>query len=118
MTGAFVFGIAVYTTVTIPSLRTIVDPVVGIDTRDDQIEAVRVLSAGNTILVVLLGGLLLPRRVARLRGGLRRAAAERVEGRDEAALLAELAAATSVGEELRLLRAVRLVAIVWLLRRL
>lgn len=44
---------------TIPSLRTIVDPVAGVDTRDDQIEAMRVLSAGNTIMVILLAGVLL-----------------------------------------------------------
>ncbi|ETW78944.1 hypothetical protein HETIRDRAFT_420137 [Heterobasidion irregulare TC 32-1] len=78
--GAFVFGIAVYTTVTIPSLRTIVDPVVGIDTRDDQIEAVRVLSAGNTILVVLLGAILV------MQGG--QEYAKRVEARELAKVLA------------------------------
>lgn len=55
---AYVLAIAVYVTVTIPALRTIVTPVVDIDTRDDQIEAMRVLSAGNTIMVVLLGAVL------------------------------------------------------------
>ena len=44
--------------VTIPALRTIVTPVEG-DTRDDRIEAMRVLSAGNTIIVVILAGVLL-----------------------------------------------------------
>jgi len=56
---AYVFAISVYITVTIPALRTIVNPVVGVDTRDDQIEAMRVLSAGNTIMVVLLGAVLI-----------------------------------------------------------
>ncbi|THH04010.1 hypothetical protein EW146_g10290 [Bondarzewia mesenterica] len=55
---AFIFSIAVYTTVTIPSLRTIADPVVGVDTRTDQIEAARILAAGNTIVLVLLGAIL------------------------------------------------------------
>ena len=57
--AVYVLTIAVYLTVTIPSLRTIVDPVAGVDTRDDQIEAMRVLSAGNTIMVILLVGVLL-----------------------------------------------------------
>lgn len=47
-----------YITVTIPSIRTIVTPVEGVDTREDQIEALRVLSAGNTLIIVLLGGVL------------------------------------------------------------
>jgi hypothetical protein len=45
-------------TVTIPALRTIVTPVEG-DTRADRVEAMRVLSAGNTIIVVILAGVLL-----------------------------------------------------------
>jgi ER membrane protein SH3 len=47
-----------YITVTIPSIRTVVTPVEGVDTREDQIEALRVLSAGNTLIIVLLGGVL------------------------------------------------------------
>src|SRR5882757_3266742 len=47
-----------YITVTIPSIRTVVTPVEGVDTREDQIEALRVLSAGNTLIMVLLGGVL------------------------------------------------------------
>jgi ER membrane protein SH3 len=47
-----------YITVTIPAIRTVVTPVVGVDTREDQIEAMRVLSAGNTLMMVLLGGVL------------------------------------------------------------
>jgi len=47
-----------YITVTIPAIRTVVTPVEGVDTREDQIEALRVLSAGNTLIMVLLGGIL------------------------------------------------------------
>ncbi|KII85800.1 hypothetical protein PLICRDRAFT_44206 [Plicaturopsis crispa FD-325 SS-3] len=56
--AGYIFGIAVYVAVTIPSLRTIVDPVPDVDTRNDQIEAMRVLAAGNTIIAVLLGAIL------------------------------------------------------------
>lgn len=49
------FGIAVYLTVTIPSLRTIVTPVEQVDTRGDQVDAMRVLSAGNVIIIICLG---------------------------------------------------------------
>ena len=47
-----------YLSVSIPSLRTIVDPVADVDTREDRIEAMRVLAAGNTIIMVLLGAVL------------------------------------------------------------
>jgi hypothetical protein len=47
-----------YITVTIPSIRTVVTPVAGVETREDQIDALRVLSAGNTLTMVLLGGVL------------------------------------------------------------
>lgn len=57
--AANIFSIGVYTGVTIPALRTIVTPLEGIDTREDQIEAAKVLSAGNTIIMVLLGSVLL-----------------------------------------------------------
>jgi hypothetical protein len=56
--AAFVFAIAMYITVTIPAIQTVVTPVAGVDTRDDQIEAVQVLSAGNTLIMLLLGGIL------------------------------------------------------------
>lgn len=56
--AAYVFGIAVYITVTIPTLRTIVTPVVGVDTDEDRAEALRVLSAGNTIIILCLGAIL------------------------------------------------------------
>lgn len=52
---AYMFGIVVYLTVTVNSLRTIVHPVENVDTRGDQIEAMRVLSAGNVIIAVCLG---------------------------------------------------------------
>lgn len=54
----YIFALGVYLTVSIPSLRTIVDPIVGVDTRSDRIEAMRVLGAGNTIIMVLLGAVL------------------------------------------------------------
>jgi len=57
--AAYIFAISVYITVTIPALRTIVTPVVGVDSRDDRVEAMRVLSAGNTIIAVLLGSVLI-----------------------------------------------------------
>jgi len=56
--AAFIFATAMYITVTIPAIRTVVTPVEGVDTREDQIEALRVLSAGNTLIMVLLGGVL------------------------------------------------------------
>jgi len=56
--AAFIFATAMYITVTIPAIRTVVTPVEGVDTREDQIEALRVLSAGNTLIMVLLGGIL------------------------------------------------------------
>lgn len=56
--GIYVFGLAVYLSVTIPTLRTIVLPL-DVDTRNDQIEALRVLSAANVIIGVCLTGILL-----------------------------------------------------------
>jgi hypothetical protein len=55
---AYIFAIATYVAVTIPSLRTIVEPVPDVDTAEDRVEAMRVLSAGNTIMMVLLGAIL------------------------------------------------------------
>ena len=49
------FGVVVYLTVTVNSLRTIVNPVENVDTREDQVEAMRILSAGNVIIVACLG---------------------------------------------------------------
>ncbi|KAI9064167.1 Shr3 amino acid permease chaperone [Trametes sanguinea] len=56
--GAYIFALAIYLTVGIPACRTVVDPVPDVDTHSDQVEALRVLSAGNTIIIVLLGGIL------------------------------------------------------------
>ncbi|CAA7269279.1 unnamed protein product [Cyclocybe aegerita] len=56
--GVYVFGIVVYLTVTVNSLRTIADPVLDGDaaeSREDQIMAIRVLAAGNIIIVGCLG---------------------------------------------------------------
>ncbi|KAI6164449.1 Shr3 amino acid permease chaperone [Pisolithus thermaeus] len=55
--AAYVFAVAVYLSVTIPSLRTIVTPA-EVDARADRIEAMRVLAAGNTIMMVVLGAIL------------------------------------------------------------
>jgi len=56
--ATFVLATAMYITVTVPTIRTVVTPVEGVDTREDQIEALRVLSAGNALIMVLLGGVL------------------------------------------------------------
>lgn len=58
LSAAYVFGIAVYMTVIIPALRTIVTPIVDVDSREDRIEAMRVLSAGNIIIMFFLVGIL------------------------------------------------------------
>jgi hypothetical protein len=47
----------VYVTVTIPALRTIVDPLAE-DSRNDRVEAMRILAAGNTIIMFVLGAIL------------------------------------------------------------
>ena len=56
--AAYIFSLAVYLTVGIPACRTVADPVPDVDTHDDQVEALRILSAGNTIIIVLLGAIL------------------------------------------------------------
>jgi imidazoleglycerol phosphate synthase glutamine amidotransferase subunit HisH len=43
-----------YTTVVIPGIRTVADPMEE-ETRLDQTEALRVLAAGNTLIVICLG---------------------------------------------------------------
>lgn len=55
--AAYIFAVAVYLSVTIPSLRTIVTPSEA-DARADRIEAMRVLAAGNSIMMVILGAVL------------------------------------------------------------
>ncbi|KDR67936.1 hypothetical protein GALMADRAFT_146679 [Galerina marginata CBS 339.88] len=57
--AVYVFGVAVYLTVIIQALRTIVDPVKDVDTREDQVMAMRVLSAGNIIVTACLALILL-----------------------------------------------------------
>ncbi|OAX41387.1 hypothetical protein K503DRAFT_767731 [Rhizopogon vinicolor AM-OR11-026] len=54
---AYIFGISVYLAVTIPNLRTVVTPA-DVDTRGDRIEAMQILAAGNTIMMVILGAIL------------------------------------------------------------
>lgn len=54
----YVFGIIIYSSVTITGLRTIVVPVPQ-DTEEDRVEALKVLSAGNTLIILCLVGVLL-----------------------------------------------------------
>jgi len=56
--AVIVFAFAVYMTVVIPMLRTIVTPLAE-DTRQDRIEALTLLSAGNIIIMGCLGFVLL-----------------------------------------------------------
>ncbi|KAG2150212.1 Shr3 amino acid permease chaperone [Suillus bovinus] len=80
---AYIFAVAVYLAVSVPSLRTIVTPV-DIDTRADRIEALRILSAGNTIMMVVLGAILV------LQGG--QEYARRAEAKELAKIEKELKA--------------------------
>lgn len=57
-TVLYVFGIIIYSSVTITGLRTIVVPVPE-DTEKDRTEALKVLSAGNTLIILCLVGVLL-----------------------------------------------------------
>ena len=50
--------ISIYLTITVPALRAIVDPLEGADTHEDRIEAMRILSAGNVLIMVGLGAIL------------------------------------------------------------
>lgn len=52
------FGFAVYMTVIIPTLRTIVTPLAE-ETRTERIQALQLLSAGNVIVMGCLGMVLL-----------------------------------------------------------
>jgi hypothetical protein len=58
LTGVYILCISIYITVTIPALRTIVTPLEGVETYEDRIEAMRVLSAGNVLIMVGLGSVL------------------------------------------------------------
>ncbi|KAG6855951.1 hypothetical protein H0H87_009117 [Tephrocybe sp. NHM501043] len=57
--AAYMFGVALYLTVTVPALQAIVTPA-GVEdvTQEDRIQAIRVLAAGNVIVAVCLGGIL------------------------------------------------------------
>ncbi|KAG8220872.1 hypothetical protein J3R82DRAFT_2369 [Butyriboletus roseoflavus] len=55
--AGYLFAISVYISVTIPCLRTIVTPV-EVDTMDDRVNAMKILSAGNTIMMLALGAIL------------------------------------------------------------
>lgn len=57
-TAAYVFALAVYLSVGVPASRTVADPVADVDTFEDQIEALRLLSAGNIIIMGCLGAVL------------------------------------------------------------
>ena len=65
-TAAYVFGVIVYLSVTISALRTIADPTEE-DNREDQVMALRVLSAGNVIIIGCLT-LILALQVCRCQG--------------------------------------------------
>lgn len=56
--AAVMFGFAVYMTVIIPTLRTIVTPLEE-ETRTERIQALQLLSAGNVILMGCFGMVLL-----------------------------------------------------------
>ncbi|KAJ7224516.1 Shr3 amino acid permease chaperone [Mycena pura] len=75
-----VFGLAVYVTVVVPMLRTIVTPLEE-ETRGDRVEAMTVLSAANVIIMVCLGLVLL------LQGG--QEYAKRADAKEQAKLEAE-----------------------------
>ncbi|KAH9840105.1 Shr3 amino acid permease chaperone [Rhodofomes roseus] len=55
--AAYIFAMAVYISVGIPASRSVAIPRPE-DTRASQVEALRVLSAGNTIIIVCLGAVL------------------------------------------------------------
>ncbi|RPD64322.1 hypothetical protein L226DRAFT_533613 [Lentinus tigrinus ALCF2SS1-7] len=85
--AAYIFALAVYMTVGIPACRTVADPVPDVDTERDRVEALRILSAGNTIIILLLGGVLA------LQAG------EQWSRRLEAKMLAEAAAAEAAAKQ-------------------
>lgn len=53
--AAFIFAIAVYLSCSIPAIRTVVTPVEGVDSPEDQVQAMQLVSAGNVIMLGLLG---------------------------------------------------------------
>ncbi|KAF8316766.1 Shr3 amino acid permease chaperone [Clavulina sp. PMI_390] len=85
-TGLFLIGIIIYISVTIPTLRTVVAPLAE-ETIKDQREALSVLSAGNTLIVLTLVGVLL------LQGGQEYARRQELKEAQEAEAAAQAAAA-------------------------
>ena len=51
---AAIFSFALYTSVIVPAVRTIVDPVPDVDTPQDQRDALELLSAGNVLTILTL----------------------------------------------------------------
>ncbi|QRV73968.1 ER membrane protein SH3 [Ceratobasidium sp. AG-Ba] len=51
--AAFVFGVILYASVVIPALKIIVTPL-STDSRNEQIESLRILAAGNTLIIICL----------------------------------------------------------------
>jgi hypothetical protein len=58
LAAALVFGVAVYLSVTIPALRTVIMPAKE-DVYEDQVQALQLVSAGNVINLVLIALILL-----------------------------------------------------------
>ncbi|KAI0788831.1 Shr3 amino acid permease chaperone [Abortiporus biennis] len=88
--AAYIFAIAVYLSVDVPASRTIATPVPDVDTKEDQVEALRILSAGNVIIIVLLGAILA------LQAG--ETYVRRLEAKEQATLAAEKSKAKSKTE--------------------
>lgn len=59
ISGAYIFGISVYATVTVPAVHNIVDPVPENDNPQEKLASIQVLAAGNVIIAVCLGAILL-----------------------------------------------------------
>jgi len=56
--AAFMFGVCIYLTVTIPGLRAVVVPTVSPEDVADKVEALRVMCAGNVLIAICLLGVL------------------------------------------------------------
>ncbi|KAH8832577.1 Shr3 amino acid permease chaperone, partial [Flagelloscypha sp. PMI_526] len=57
--GAYVFALSVYVTVTVPGVRSIANPPPELDDPEEKLAAIQVLSAGNVIIALCLGMVLL-----------------------------------------------------------
>ncbi|KAF8605863.1 Shr3 amino acid permease chaperone [Ceratobasidium sp. AG-I] len=88
--AAFVFGVVLYASVVIPALRIIVTPL-ETDGRNERIESLRILAAGNTLIAICLVAVLV------LQGG--QEYAKRYEARELLKMQEQdrLAAATAAG---------------------